>query len=303
MADPLRKLLSPDEIAANAAVLAPNQMPQTPDVFGSFLMHPQRDAQGNVQPDLPNPMQDQLDRVQHESDASAQAQFENTDPAMLQKQQRQSDLALAPEKLKNQNAIDIENLKAKNATDVEAQKADILGKALEAKNTAETAKQNAPTNQIRTQATYAKNAMDLIGTTDSQVSDPELTPYIGNIVGRMTGLGTENVNLPGDFAMQMTANPALQKKLGDFGFNLVAAVSAIARAHNQRGATKELTQQFGSQIRASATPAMLHGALQSAHALMQGYAANDPGLGVQNPYPTDPLGQTLGMKADPAGVR
>lgn len=288
--DPFKRFIDPNA----EAVLGANTDPtaQAPDLTGYF-------SQLNSRTPVDIPGIDEGVERQKKVDA-LQALLS---PQAEQVANEASDRALAPEKLKAQNNLDVESARTKGALDVEHVKADIAAKSEADKAAAADAKANAPTNQVKTQATYAKNAMDLIGQTDTQVSDPEIAPYIGNIVGRMTGLGTENVSLPGDFAQNLTADPALQKKLGQFGFNLVATVSAIARAHNQRGATKELTQQFGSQIRASQTPAALHGSLSSAHQLMQGYASNDTGTGVTTPYGADPFGQSLGMRPDPAGIR
>ncbi len=288
---------------ALAKILGPNQRPPTPDVFQSFLFHPMRNAAGVVQPDLPNPMQSELDQADKQNAESDQAQFEMTDPSMQAAKADALARALAVPKLQGQNALDVEKEKTRGAQAVEQTKAEIAGKAEADKQAAADAKLSDPTNQIRTQATYAKNAMDLIGETDSMVDDPDIQKYIGPLIGRMTGLGSENVSLPADFAKELSADPAVQQKLGAFGLNLTAAVSAIARAHNQRGATKELTQQFGSQLRASLTPALLHGALGSAHQLMQGYAANDRALGVASPYGADPLMHTLSGRPDPAGIR
>ena len=287
---------------ALAKILGPNQKPPTPDVFQSFLFHPMRNAAGVVQPDLPNPMQSELDQADKQNAESDQAQFEMTDPSVQAAKADALARTLAVPKLQAQNALDVEKEKTRGAQAVEQTKAEIAGKAEADKQAAADAKLSDPTNQIRTQATYAKNAMDLIGQTDSMVDDPEIAPYIGKIIGRMTGLGSENVSLPQDFALQITSDPKVQAKLGAFGFNLTAAISAIARAHNQRGATKELTQQFGSQMRATSSAAQLHGAFQSAHQLMQGYAANDRALGVPSPYGADPLMQSLTpQRQDPLG--
>lgn len=291
---------------ALAALLGGNQF-QSPVLQRGTAIN----AAGEAAPDFTHSAYNaELDAQNAQTEAETTNRIQKADalhallsPEAEQVQQEASDRALAPEKLKAQSALDVEKERTRGAQAVEQTKADIQGKAEAAKESAAEAKANAPTNQVKTQATYAKNAMGLIGETDSQVSDPQLTPYIGNIVGRMTGLGTENVSLPGDFAKSLTADPALQQKLGDFGFNLVATVSAIARAHNQRGATKELTQQFGSQVRASTSPAALHGALAAASRLMQGYAANDQQTGVSSPYPSDPLMGALHGPADPLGIR
>lgn len=287
--------MAPPMLAQDALrrILGPNQMPQTPDVLGSFLMHPQRDAQGGVLPDLPNPMQGELDAITKRDQEAKQAQFENTDPAMIQKRQTQQDMALAPEKLHNQNALDVEDKKTAGALAVAQDRDAALMKQSADKGAASA---NKLPNQVQVQAYNASKSVNGIDDLKALVNDPEMSRYIGTIMGRLTTDASGDY-LTTDLVAQSLAegNPQLQYKLGQLQSSLLAAIVSVARNYNQRGATKELVDAMKASFRTSQPLQTLNGTLDAHRQRLMDMAnpnATTPG--------TDPFGRAMGLGATPA---
>lgn len=157
-----------------------------------------------------------------------------------------------------------------------------------------TYKEIQPPSQVQAQIDTGKLAIPLIDTLQSSLADPDIAPYVGAITGRMSGLDSGTPTLSSDAVKGLTANPAVQQKLGAFGLNLVAAATAITKAHMQGRMSAAVLKDFSDKIRGSQSASVLGGVLGASRNLMANIAQQDPNYTA----PADPSAQT----SDPAGL-
>lgn len=211
------------------------------------------------------------------------------------------DLALAPVKQAGVNALGEQTLKNQGLLGVATVNAAAKTHAADA---ASMAKANALPQQIQVQAIQAGTVADKLEDLDKELDDPQLSPYIGALGGRISEFIQGKIGA-GDLGI---TDPQTLQKIGKLQSDLAFAVSGVARAHNQRGATKELIEQFENQLSQARDPNLLHGAIGSAKSWMLDYAnphVAPPGLAVGAPAPqvpaapADSLAHALGVKPKP----
>lgn len=196
------------------------------------------------------------------------------------------DLATAPTIAAGKNQIAVERMKS----DAERYKAD---QALAGKNAALAA---ASTSKfpaaIQSQAINAGATADHLEHLDQEIDDPALQPYIGAVLGRVSDFmqGKLGVNAP---------DPTTTRKIGQLRQDLILAASGVARAHNQRGATKELLEQFEKDLNAAKDPMLLHGAIDAAKGMMLTYAHPQAFTPAPAASPNAPVSKMLGMTPPP----
>ncbi len=292
---------NPDALAAllsaqSEKTLAPNQF------VGSALTR-----QNKVGPDgavsldyTPSEYNKQLDTQNAEetafeqklSDESRQADAEENDPYIkaARDAEQKDKLALAGEGARVAGESNQKIEAAKAAAQVQA--ATIAGQAkTHAAEAAAAAANGKFPQQVQTQAIYAGATADQLDKLMKEVDDPDLQPFLGAIAGRITDM-TQGKLSADVLSQSLSPDPNVQHKLGQFAMDMTLANSGVARAHNQRGATKELLAQFENQIRTSRDPNALKGAIESAKNMMLDYA--HPKAFAPAP-PRDPLANTLGM--------
>ena len=277
--DALAQLLN----AQSEKTLAPNQ---APDLTGYF------EQLDSKTPAHVAGIDEAAAREQKLQDESRQAQFEENDPnvkAAHDAEQRDK-LAQLGEAARVAGESNQKIEAAKAAAQVQA--ATIAGQAkTHAAEAAAAAAQGKFPQQVQTQAIYAGATADQLDKLLKEVDDPDLQPFLGAIAGRITDM-TQGKLSADALSQALSPDPNVQHKLGQFAMDMTLANSGVARAHNQRGATKELLEQFENQIRTSRDPNALKGAIDSAKNMMLDYAhpkAFTPAAAM------DPLGKTLGV--------
>ncbi len=151
--------------------------------------------------------------------------------------------------------------------------------------------------QIQSQAINAGATADHLDILDREISDPDLQPYIGALQGRWSDFMQGKIGA-NDLGV---SDPATMEKVGRLRMDLTLAASGVARAHNQRGATKELLEQFEKELNSARSPELIHGAIAGAKTMMNVYAHPlpfTPGVAAG----ATPLGSTLGLPAPATAV-
>lgn len=204
-------------------------------------------------------------------------------------QKAKLELATAPTIAAGKNQIDVERMKLEG----EKYKAD---QALAGKNASAAAAASTKfPAQIQAQAINAGATADHLDALSQTVDDPDLQAVIGPLAGRWSDFmqGKIGANELG------VSDPTVARKIGQLRMNMTLAASGVARAHNQRGATKELLEQFEKELNAARSPELLHGAIDAAKSMMLVYAhpsafspAGSPGA-----PPADPMNKVLGPPA------
>lgn len=315
MPDPLKTLLQGNTPAdATADPMAPGnyakakteQLGQAEDTIANAkaaASSPRRAISGGNPQDAQDTLdefgraktQDQEAFKQYQDLASFLSPDQSAQRAAVQKDKIDAETAVP--KIQGQTAIDVAKIGAQSKNYVADQN-------LAGKNAAAAMKAMASNDfpaQIKAQAINAAATADHIDTVLAQVDDPDLQAFMGPIAGRLSKLAQGRLGIDpinpfdgldaGQLTAGMSADPNITRKLGQFTTNLILAASGIARAHNQRGATKELLDTFEGLLTQAQAPELLKGSLDASKGMMLVYAHPKP----FSPAGGDPFQRMLGI--------